>query len=123
MSKFQKQLFSYYNVRAEEYDEIYEGKGPAIPDSDAYKKDVAEIVKIISNFSKGHLIDIGCGTGFWLSYYAPHCSKFTLLDQSARMLIECKKRINKLKLKDKCKIVRGDFLLFLLINAFLTVPL
>ncbi len=109
MPKFQKQLFSYYNERAEEYDEIYEGKGPAIPDSDAYKKDEAKIIKMVSNFGKGHLIDIGCGTGFWLSYYAPNCSKITLLDQSERMLIECKKRIDKLKLKDKCEYFQGDF--------------
>jgi len=35
--KLKKEIISYYDERAEEYDEIYGGKGPAIPDSDAYK--------------------------------------------------------------------------------------
>lgn len=102
-------MASYYDERAQEYDEIYLGKGPAIPDPVAYEKDVKKITEMVSEFGRGHLIDVGCGTGFWLPYYAPNCSQITLLDQSKKMLSECKRRVDKLGLKDKCNFVRGDF--------------
>jgi len=79
--KLKKEIISYYDERAEEYDEIYGGKGPAIPDSDAYKNDVTKIKQMVSEFGRGHLIDIGCGTGFWLPYYAQNCSQITLIEQ------------------------------------------
>ena len=104
-----KNMARYYDERAGEYDEIYQGRGPAIPDPDAYKKDVEEICQIASRFGRGHLIDIGCGTGFWLPYYALNCSQITLLDQSEKMLSECRGRVDKLGLKNKCKFLKGDF--------------
>lgn len=105
----QQDLSSYYDERAPEYDEIYIGKGPAIPDPMAYKNDVKKIGELASAFGRGHLIDIGCGTGFWLPYYAPNCARITLMDQSEKMLSECKRRVDKLGLKDRCHFVQGDF--------------
>ncbi len=74
----------YYDGRANEYDELYEGKGPAFPDPEAYKDDVKRIREIAHDFGRGHLIDIACGTGFWLPYYASNCAEITLVDQSER---------------------------------------
>ena len=106
---FKQEMASYYDERAREYDEIYQGKGPAIPDPIAYKKDVKRIGEIVSSFGRGHLIDIGCGTGFWLPYYAQNCSQITLIDQSEKMLSECKRRVDELGVKSKCHFVQGDF--------------
>lgn len=100
---------SYYDARAEEYDEIYMGKGPALQDPTSYKKDVGRICRMISIFGRGHLIDIGCGTGFWLPYYARNCSQITLLDQSQRMLLECRRRIMSLGVEEICRLVQEDF--------------
>jgi demethylmenaquinone methyltransferase/2-methoxy-6-polyprenyl-1,4-benzoquinol methylase len=102
-------MMSYYDQRAPEYDEIYLGKGPAIPDPVAYKNDLAKITQMVSAFGRGLLVDIGCGTGFWLSGYARNCSRITLIDQSEKMLSECKRRVVKLGLKEKCDFVQGDF--------------
>ncbi|MGQ4914478.1 MAG: hypothetical protein ACP6IU_06955, partial [Candidatus Asgardarchaeia archaeon] len=59
-----QELMVYYDERAYEYDEIYQGRGPAIPDSDVYKNDVEKIKEIVSAFGKGYLIDVGCDTCF-----------------------------------------------------------
>jgi SAM-dependent methyltransferase len=88
--KFIREMMSYYDERAEEYEEIYLGKGHATIDPDAYRKDVAQVSEMVSRFGGGHLIDIGCGAGFWCPSYARNCNQITFLDQSERMLSKCK---------------------------------
>ncbi len=106
-----QEMMSYYDTRAPEYDEIYAGKGPAsIPNPALYKNETQVTAKIVSVFGTGHLIDIACGTGYWLPYYARNCSKITLIDQSEKMLSECRKKIDELKLGERCDLVQGDFL-------------
>jgi ubiquinone/menaquinone biosynthesis C-methylase UbiE len=104
-NEFKQEMMSYYDERAGEYDKIYIGEGPAIPEPGIYKNDVKKICNMASTFGKGHLIDIGCGTGFWLPYYERNCPQVTLIDQSERMFSECEKRIDRLGLKHKCHFV------------------
>ncbi len=108
--ELQRGMISYYDERSREYEEIYSGKGPGIPDPALYKSDVEKITRIVSALGNGRLIDIGCGTGFWLACYAPNCSQITLIDQSEKMLLECRKKLDELGLKGKCRLVKGDFL-------------
>lgn len=107
--KLKQEMMSYYEERALEYDGVYSGKNPATLDPAIYKKDVAVISQMVSLFGKGHVIDIGCGTGFWLPYYARNCSHITLIDQSEKMLLECKSKADKLGIQNKCHFVQGDF--------------
>ncbi len=109
-NRIKEQTKSYYDERAEEYDEIYRGKGHFTLDSRSYMEDVAKISEIVSKFGKGHLIDIACGTGFWLQSYYRNCSEITLIDQSEKMLKECKKRIGNLGLMHPVHFVHKDFL-------------
>ena len=94
-SDIKASMSEYYNERAEEYEEVYTlGKGPAsIPDPEAYKAEVNILAEIVRKLCYGRIIDIGCGTGFWLPYYFSQSSHITLIDQSAQMLSECKKKI------------------------------
>jgi ubiquinone/menaquinone biosynthesis C-methylase UbiE len=103
------ELLEYYDERAPEYDEIYLGKPPGMPEPQVYHKDVTAIKAICSGFGHGHLIDIGCGTGFWLPCYAKNCTKITLVDQSRRMLVECQKRIQGLDAGVDVHFVKGNF--------------
>ena len=108
--KIIREMMSYYDERAEEYDEIYLGKNHTTIDADVYRKDVAKVSEMVSRFGKGHLIDIACGAGFWLPNYARNCNQITFLDQSARMLSKCKDRVEELGLADISSFIQGDFL-------------
>ena len=108
--KIIREMMSYYDERAEEYDEIYLGKSHTTIDADVYRKDVAKVSEMVSRFGKGHLIDIACGAGFWLPNYARNCNQITFLDQSVRMLSKCKDRVEELGLADISSFIQGDFL-------------
>jgi len=99
----------YYDERAPEYDEVYFGKGPGIPEPKSYGKDVKAITGICADFGHGHLVDIGCGTGFWLPYYINNCKDVTLIDQSQKMLVECQKRVKQLDTIANIRFMKGDF--------------
>lgn len=105
-----REMMSYYDERAEEYDEIYLGKGHTTIAPDVYRENVAKVSEMVSKFGKGHLIDIGCGAGFWSPDYARNCDQITFLDQSEKMLSKCGDRIEGLGLAEISSFVRGDFL-------------
>lgn len=102
-------MAQYYDERANEYDELYEGKGPAFPDPEAYKNDVERICEIAHNFGRGRLIDIACGTGFWLPYYASNCAEITLVDQSEEMLEVAQRRASDNSVLDRCRFIRSNY--------------
>ncbi len=104
-----QELMRYYDERAPEYDEVYLGKSPGIPEPEFYKQDVEEISEICTRFGRGHLVDIACGTGFWLPYYINNCTSVTLVDQSRQMLVECQKRINGLDRHANVRFMKGNF--------------
>ncbi len=101
-------MMEYYNERAGEYDEIYEGKGPASFTTEKYIEDVKNLAKFTEKFGYGHIIDIGCGSGYWMQNYYKKCSSFTFLDQSKNMLQLCKMRTEQYKIDDKCKFINDD---------------
>jgi ubiquinone/menaquinone biosynthesis C-methylase UbiE len=103
-----REMVLYYEARAHEYDDIYLGKGPAIPDAEIYIRDVAKIGAMAQSFGTGHVIDIACGTGFWLPYYTQNCSRITLFDYSHNMLALCQQRVDALGLRDQCQYIQGD---------------
>ncbi|KPK68596.1 hypothetical protein AMJ87_11670 [candidate division WOR_3 bacterium SM23_60] len=108
--KFGRELITYYNERAHEYDAVYAGKNPAIDTRDLYITDVEKIARLVSRFGSGGIIDIGCGTGYWLSYYGRNASRILLIDESVNMLAECRKRVCELGITEKCDIMQGNFL-------------
>jgi ubiquinone/menaquinone biosynthesis C-methylase UbiE len=103
-------VFQYYNERAEEYEEFYRGVGAAsIKDPMAYQHDVDKISTILPDHISGNVIDIACGTGFWMPVYYQKCTKITLVDQSEKMLRQCFLKAERLQIKDKIKIIKDNF--------------
>jgi ubiquinone/menaquinone biosynthesis C-methylase UbiE len=104
-------MLEYYNERAPEYEEAYTlGTGTAsIRDPDVFRSGAKVLSAIVQQFARGALIDVACGTGYWLPHYAERCSRITLFDQSERMLDECRKKISRLDITNRCSVVRADF--------------
>lgn len=106
-----EKMMEYYDERAKEYDEIFEGRGSATDfEAQYYITDIEGIEKFIENFGKGNTIDIACGSGYWLKYYFNKCNNFTFIDQSEQMLKLCKLKANKYRIMDKSTFIKSDIL-------------
>lgn len=100
----------YYNERAEEYDAIFEGGGPASCKPDIYKKDIELLFAFLQRFQGESSLDIGCGTAFWLQEYYKNFKKYTFIDASSRMLEKCRERAEGLQIAQNSCFLSGDFL-------------
>ena len=108
--RLRDRMLAYYNERAFEYEEAYtQGAGTAsITDPAVFTTEIAVLEGIVRGFGRGHLLDVGCGTGYWLAHYLGNCSRVTLFDQSERMLGECELKVRRLSDPGRCSLVRGD---------------
>ena len=103
------EMFAYYDARADGYDDFYAGKGAAVPELAAdYPVDTAGVSSLLLSFGRGDVLDLACGTGFWLTAYGAQCRSVTLVDQSAGVLARCQRRVDVLGLRDRAQLVRGD---------------
>ena len=105
-----RSMFRYYDERASEYEDAYvKGTGTAsIPDPEVFRAEAALLAGIVERFARGRIVDLACGTGYWLPYYAPQCSSITLVDQAARMLDECGKKVAAVGVAGRTEIIHGD---------------
>lgn len=105
-------MLRYYDERAHEYEDAYElGTGTAsIREPQVFRREAGLLAGIVERFAHGRLVDLACGTGYWLPHYAPRCSRMTLIDQAPRMLDECRKKIGILDAPDRVAILQGDVL-------------
>jgi demethylmenaquinone methyltransferase/2-methoxy-6-polyprenyl-1,4-benzoquinol methylase len=103
------EMFAYYDARADGYDDFYQGRGQAVPELAAeYPVDSAGVSSLLSSFGRGDVLDLACGTGFWLTAYGAQCRSVTLVDQSAAVLTRCQRRVDDLGLRDRAQLIRGD---------------
>lgn len=105
-----RQMLAYYDQRAPEYEEAFTlGTGTSsIKNPEVFKADGRLLPGIVRRFVRGRVMDLACGTAFWLPEYAPNCSQITLFDQSDRMLMEARAKVDRLGIVDRCVFVRGD---------------
>lgn len=109
--ELKRSMFEYYRQRASVYDEIYSGGGPAsIPDPQAYRSEVGVLANIVKRLCSGDLLDIACGTAFWLPHYADKCNHITLLDQSKEMLVQANARAASAGATDRTSSMCADVL-------------
>jgi ubiquinone/menaquinone biosynthesis C-methylase UbiE len=103
-------MLRYYDQRAPDYDEAYlRGTGTSsIRDANVFQREAKFLEGVVERTALGRIIDLACGTGFWLQHYVQHCSQVTLVDQSASMLAECQKRVATLGVAERCSLVHAD---------------
>jgi ubiquinone/menaquinone biosynthesis C-methylase UbiE len=105
-------MFGYYEAHANDYDRVYSGQFPGSErvGADAYPADTAALRDVVAQACTGTLLDIPCGTAFWLPAYASRVERAVLLDQSHGMLARARARAAELGIESKCEFVRGDAL-------------
>lgn len=113
LSKYQMvkdTMMQYYDERAQEYDDIFTGKGPADFSPEHYSRDIEEIRKFMKSFGKGNIIDIACGSGYWIKNYYKKCDTFTFIDQSRQMLEQCRVKADKFDIVNRSVFINDDIL-------------
>ena len=86
--RLRQSMNDYYNERAAEFDEIYTmGKPPGtVTDPELYMEEARSLANFVRENCRGGILDIPCGTGYWLQFYAANSSAIALVDQSENML-------------------------------------
>jgi demethylmenaquinone methyltransferase/2-methoxy-6-polyprenyl-1,4-benzoquinol methylase len=105
-------MLRYYDARAPDYEEAYQlGTGTSsISDPEVFQREAGDLAETVRRFAHGKVLDLACGTGYWLQFYAEQCSGVTMVDQSENMLAECRKKIDRFGLADRSTVVRDDVL-------------
>jgi 2-polyprenyl-3-methyl-5-hydroxy-6-metoxy-1,4-benzoquinol methylase len=103
-------MLDYYNERAPEYEEAYtRGTGTtSMTDPSMFTTEATLLANVVHRFGHGRLIDLACGTAYWLPQYASACSGITLFDQSEKMLEESRTKVEQLGVGDRCSFLQGD---------------
>lgn len=83
---------AYYERRADEYDEWYEGTGVfALRDRPGWHDEIARVVDVLGALPPARTLDVACGTGFLTRHLA---GPFVVgLDQSRRMVARAQARL------------------------------
>ena len=110
--RLRQSMNEYYDERAAEFDEIYTlGKPPGkVTDPELYKEEARSLEKLVRDNCRGSVLDIPCGTGYWLQFYAANCSAITLVDQSENMLREGREKARESGVEATTEFVRADAL-------------
>lgn len=102
----------YYDERAVDYEDAYtRGIGTSsIADPQLFRREAAVVGEIVERVVRGRVLDLACGTAYWLPRYAARASRVTLIDQSPRMLEESRAKIAALNLNTRCTVLEHDVL-------------
>ena len=73
-------------------------------------EEVTRLVEVARSKLFGSLLDVPCGTGFWMLSYAGNCQSMTLIDQSPRMLEESRRKAVGLGVEDRVELIEADLL-------------
>jgi demethylmenaquinone methyltransferase/2-methoxy-6-polyprenyl-1,4-benzoquinol methylase len=92
----------YYDRRATEYDDWYEGTGlfssRARP---GWEAELLALLEVVSRLPTGRVLDVACGTGYLTRYLR---GEVVALDHSPRMMAMARRRL------PEARLVRGDAL-------------
>ncbi len=107
-----RRMLTYYDERAPEYEQAYTlGTGTSsITDPTVFTDEIRVLPDIVRRSVRGRLLDLACGTAYWLPHYADAVSHVTLFDQSVNMLASAATKAEAHCQKGGFELVRGDVL-------------
>lgn len=110
--RLRQSMRRYYDERAADYEDAYvRGLGTAsIDDPALFQREAARLGSIVARTVSGRVIDLACGTAYWLPHYAARATHVTLIDQSPRMLQETRAKIATVGIGDHCMVREGNVL-------------
>ena len=110
--RLRQSMNAYYNERAAEFDEIYTlGKPPgSATDPELYMEEARSLGQLVRKHCRGSILDIPCGTGYWLQFYAAGSSSITLVDQSKNMLAEGREKAREQGVEPITRFMQSDAL-------------
>ncbi len=86
-----REMREYYDRRADEYDDWYEGTGlHAAKDRPGWQDDLTQLVQTVAWLPPARVLDVACGTGFLTRHLQ---GKVVGLDQSSRMLAVAREQV------------------------------
>jgi ubiquinone/menaquinone biosynthesis C-methylase UbiE len=108
-SALRASMLRYYDERAPEYEQAYTA-GTGTASIAVFTREAAMLGVVVERLVSGRIVDLACGTGYWLPCYAPRCTSITLVDQSPRMLEESRGKVDALGVGERTQIVCSDVL-------------
>ncbi|MGD9210332.1 MAG: class I SAM-dependent methyltransferase [Desulfobacteraceae bacterium] len=101
-------------MNAHRNDEIYTlGTGStSIKAPRAYQEETSILKHVVNELCAGSILDIPCGTAFWLPSYAQRCTTVLLGDQSAKMLDESRQRARQAGMAARCQFRQHNIFAF-----------
>lgn len=95
---------SYYRARAPIYDKTYKRVGPYDRGRAANQAWKAELARIADRLAEveigGHLLELGCGTGYWTELLASRADRITAIDGAPEMIEMARTRLGHLDTVD-----------------------
>ena len=83
MTEIEREMRAYYDRRAREYDEWYEGTGKfAARELPHWHEEVDEVIGVLAGLPPARVLDVACGTAFLTRHLR---GEITALDQSEAM--------------------------------------
>lgn len=110
--RLRQSMNAYYDERAAEYDEIYTlGRPPGTTTNpELYMEEARSLGNLVREHCRGSVLDMPCGTGYWLQFYAADCSEITLVDQSENMLRQGREKAREHGVESITRFMKSDAL-------------
>lgn len=92
------EVVAFYDAAAPSFDSSYARSRSNLPEDLKYNYERQVVEQAISGFGAGALLDLGAGTGYWLTAYIDNVESVTLVEPSSPMRAEIRCRLRKLSL-------------------------
>lgn len=104
-----RELIEYYDEAATSFEGTYRYSADQDPASERrYNWERTLLASRVGEFGFGDLCDVGAGTGYWLPAYLDNAESITLIEPSAGMLDQLKKKVITFGIAERALLINSD---------------